>query len=55
VSAPGPISHFIEASDGLRLHAVEYGRGADTGVSVICLPGLARTALLRDALRARGG
>jgi pimeloyl-ACP methyl ester carboxylesterase len=44
VSAPGPISHFIEASDGLRLHAVEYGRGADTGVSVICLPGLARTA-----------
>jgi pimeloyl-ACP methyl ester carboxylesterase len=36
-------SHFINATDGLRLHAVEYG-AANPGLPVVCLPGLARTA-----------
>ncbi|BAT60741.1 acyl-CoA esterase [Variibacter gotjawalensis] len=37
-----PKSHFIEAADGLKLHAVEYGVD-NGGLPVVCLPGLART------------
>jgi pimeloyl-ACP methyl ester carboxylesterase len=35
-------SVFVPASDGLRLHARCYGRGA-AGTPVVCLPGLTRT------------
>ena len=37
-------SHFISASDGLKLHAAEYGERAAPRLPVVCLPGLARTA-----------
>jgi pimeloyl-ACP methyl ester carboxylesterase len=37
-------SHFITASDGLKLHAAEYGERTAPGLPVVCLPGLARTA-----------
>ncbi len=37
-------SLFVAASDGLRLHAREYGSPSDSGLPVICLPGLTRTA-----------
>lgn len=45
----GLTSHFIAASDGLRLHAAEYGVGG-AALPVVCLPGLARTAEDFDAL-----
>jgi pimeloyl-ACP methyl ester carboxylesterase len=38
-----PISHFISAQDGLKLHVRAYGARATTGLPVVCLPGLART------------
>jgi pimeloyl-ACP methyl ester carboxylesterase len=38
-----PISHFITAQDGLKLHVRAYGARATTGLPVVCLPGLART------------
>jgi pimeloyl-ACP methyl ester carboxylesterase len=38
-----PISHFISAQDGLKLHVRAYGARATTALPVVCLPGLART------------
>jgi pimeloyl-ACP methyl ester carboxylesterase len=38
-----PISVFVSAPDGLRLHARCYGRASMPGLPVLCLPGLART------------
>lgn len=43
-------SRFVEASDGLRLHARDYGRGERAARTVVCLPGLARTAADFDRL-----
>jgi pimeloyl-ACP methyl ester carboxylesterase len=43
-------SIFAETPDGLRLHVREYGSSAASGVSVVCLPGLARTTADFDAL-----
>jgi len=38
-------SVFVTAQDGLKLHVREYGsRSAATGLPVVCIPGLARTA-----------
>jgi pimeloyl-ACP methyl ester carboxylesterase len=39
-----PSSIFLSAPDGLRLHARSYGRRSASGLPVVCLPGLARTA-----------
>ena len=35
---------FVSASDGLRLHARDYGPVTSTALPVVCLPGLARHA-----------
>src|SRR5215207_1696710 len=35
---------FITSQDGLRLHARDYGGAGRDALSVVCLPGLARTA-----------
>jgi pimeloyl-ACP methyl ester carboxylesterase len=43
-------SIFAETPDGLRLHVREYGSSAASGVSVVCLPGLARTTADFEAL-----
>ena len=40
----GAASTFITAPDGLKLHARCYGRRSAPVTSVVCLPGLARTA-----------
>jgi pimeloyl-ACP methyl ester carboxylesterase len=57
-----PVSHFITAQDGLKLHVRVYGSSASTALPVVCLPGLTRTgadfhplasALARDAERPR--
>lgn len=40
----GFTSRFVSASDGLKLHARDYGLLAATALPVVCLPGLARTA-----------
>jgi pimeloyl-ACP methyl ester carboxylesterase len=45
-----PYSAFVTATDGLRLHARCYGRPGTTGIPVVCLPGLARTAADFDVL-----
>jgi pimeloyl-ACP methyl ester carboxylesterase len=45
-----PTSTFISAPDGLKLHVRCWGPRAATGIPVICLPGLARTAADFDAL-----
>ena len=37
-------SHFLTSTDGLRLHYLDYGAAAATHLSLVCLPGLARTA-----------
>jgi pimeloyl-ACP methyl ester carboxylesterase len=37
-------SVFFTAPDGLRLHAVDYGRGIADALPLICLPGLSRNA-----------
>lgn len=37
-------SVFFSAADGLKLHAVDYGRGVSDALPVICLPGLSRNA-----------
>jgi len=47
-----PSSTFITAPDGLRLHARCHGRRSASGLPVLCLPGLARTAADFDALAA---
>jgi pimeloyl-ACP methyl ester carboxylesterase len=39
-----PVSHFVTASDGLRLHVEVYGSRAAATTPVVCLPGLTRTA-----------
>jgi pimeloyl-ACP methyl ester carboxylesterase len=53
---------FVSASDGLALHARDYGPRLSPALSVVCLPGLTRnatdfhhlaTALSRDAERPR--
>jgi pimeloyl-ACP methyl ester carboxylesterase len=38
-----PVSHFITAEDGLKLHVRAYGARATSALPVVCLPGLART------------
>lgn len=43
-------SVFISAPDGLNLHARCYGPRSASGLPVVCLPGLARTAADFDAL-----
>jgi pimeloyl-ACP methyl ester carboxylesterase len=35
---------FVAASDGLRLYARDYGPALGSSLSVVCLPGLARTS-----------
>ena len=45
-----PVSTFISAPDGLRLHARCHGRRSHMALPVVCLPGLARTAADFDAL-----
>jgi pimeloyl-ACP methyl ester carboxylesterase len=45
-----PISHFITAHDGLKLHVRAYGARATTALPVVCLPGLARTGADFDPL-----
>src|SRR3989304_3655320 len=50
MTAPAPISSFISAPDGLRLHARCHGRRSQMALPVLCLPGLARTAADFDAL-----
>jgi len=47
------ISRFALASDGLRLHYLEYGPRFDPQTPVVCLPGLTRSAEDFDRL-ARG-
>ena len=42
-----PVSRFVRAADGLRLHCLDYGAPAGGGAKplpVVCLPGLARAA-----------
>lgn len=46
----GGESRFFHAVDGVRLHARVYEAQAGTATPVLCLPGLARTALDFDAL-----
>ncbi|WP_131117680.1 alpha/beta fold hydrolase [Lichenihabitans psoromatis] len=44
---PGFISRFVSAPDALRLHARDYQQadgGTTGGLTVVCLPGLARTS-----------
>jgi pimeloyl-ACP methyl ester carboxylesterase len=43
-------SKFVTAQDGLRLHVLEYGSRTAPGLSVVCLPGLARTVADFDVL-----
>jgi pimeloyl-ACP methyl ester carboxylesterase len=43
-------SLFVSSQDGLRLHVREYGTRTCTGVPVVCLPGLARSAADFDEL-----
>lgn len=45
-----PVSHFVSAPDGLRLHYREYGSFAGPLLPIVCLPGLARTAADFDRL-----
>lgn len=45
-----PISHFISAPDGLKLHARDYGPRGATSLPVVCLPGLARSGSDFEAL-----
>ncbi len=58
MSADDPLSRFIAAPDGLRLHALEFGGEGDEGTPVVCLPGLTRPAAdfaaLARALRLNG-
>jgi pimeloyl-ACP methyl ester carboxylesterase len=38
-----PVSHFVTAQDGLKLHLRAWGASATSALPVVCLPGLART------------
>jgi pimeloyl-ACP methyl ester carboxylesterase len=42
-------SVYYSAPDGLKLHAVDYGRGQSDAIPVVCLPGLSRNS--RDFAR----
>jgi pimeloyl-ACP methyl ester carboxylesterase len=46
----GASSTYITAPDGLKLHARCYGRRTALATTVVCLPGLARTAADFEAL-----
>ena len=48
----GPASTFVSAPDGLRLHVRCHGRRSAPPLSVVCLPGLARTTDDFDVLAA---
>lgn len=50
-----PVSRFVTASDGLRLHARDYGDPLAAALPVVCLPGLSRTAEDFDVLARRLG
>lgn len=39
-----PTDRFVSAPDGLRLHYVEYASAMCSGLPIVCLPGLTRTA-----------
>jgi pimeloyl-ACP methyl ester carboxylesterase len=45
-----PADLFVGAQDGLRLHVRDYGPRNAPALSVVCLPGLARTVADFDAL-----
>jgi len=45
-----PRSLFVTSSDGLRLHALDWGARTAAGATVVCLPGLTRNARDFDAL-----
>jgi pimeloyl-ACP methyl ester carboxylesterase len=45
-----PVSLYVSAPDGLRLHVRSYGRASNPALAVVCLPGLARTAADFEAL-----
>lgn len=47
--SPEPVSRFMSAPDGLKLHLVDYDPGL-SATPVVCLPGLSRTAADFDAL-----
>lgn len=47
-----PTSHFATASDGLKLHYRDVGRGERGALPVVCLPGLTRTTADFDVLAA---
>ena len=49
---PAPVSRFYTASDGLKLHMRDWGTPS-RALPVVCLPGLARTAMDFDVLAAR--
>ncbi len=53
-----PISRFVTAADGIKLHVREYAGRGNGALPVVCLPGLARTTLdfepLAEALAAEG-
>jgi pimeloyl-ACP methyl ester carboxylesterase len=38
-----PVSQFVTAQDGLKLHVRAYGAHVTSALPVVCLPGLART------------
>lgn len=48
----GATSLFLTAPDGLKLHVRAYGPRGATGLPVVCLPGLARTAMDFETLAA---
>jgi pimeloyl-ACP methyl ester carboxylesterase len=51
---PEPVSRFVTAQDGLKLHALDYGDPAPSApLPVVCLPGLSRTAEDFDILARR--
>ena len=49
IPSPEPVSRFMSAPDGLKLHLVDYDPGTPA-TPVVCLPGLSRTAADFDAL-----
>ncbi len=45
-----PVSHYITAQDGLKLHVRAYGSSTTSALPVVCLPGLTRTGADFDPL-----